>query len=123
MKIVSTDVAPKPVAAYSQGVEAGGFVFAAGQIGIDPATGELASGVAAQAQRAFQNVRAILAAAEVGAENIVKITIYLIDLKEFAGVNKIYEDFVGISRPARTTVGVAALPMGALIEIDAIAAV
>jgi len=67
MKIVSTDVAPKPVAAYSQGVEAGGFVFAAGQLGIDPATGELESGVAAQAQRAFQNVRAILAAAEVGA--------------------------------------------------------
>jgi len=121
MKSVSTAAAPKPVAAYSQAIEAGGFVFAAGQVGIDPATGELASGLSGQAERAFQNVRAILAAAEASAENIVKITIYLTDLKEFAAVNKIYEDFVGLNRPARTTVGVAALPNGALIEIDAIA--
>ena len=123
MKVISTDAAPRPVAAYSQAVEAGGFVYTAGQLGVDPATGKLADGLAAQAERAFENVRIILAAAELAVKDIVKITLYVTDLSEFKAVNELYAKFVAVHRPARTTVGAAALPLGALIEIEAIAAV
>jgi 2-iminobutanoate/2-iminopropanoate deaminase len=123
MKVISTDAAPRPVAAYSQAIEAGGFVYTAGQVGVDPATGKLADGLAAQAERAFENVRTILAAADLAVKDIAKITIYVTDLGEFKAVNDLYAKFVTVHRPARTTVGVATLPLGALIEVEAIAAV
>jgi 2-iminobutanoate/2-iminopropanoate deaminase len=123
MRIISSAAAPKPVAAYSQAIEANGFVFSAGQLGIDPSTGKLESGIEAQAERVFANLRAVLEAAGLGAERVVKVNIYLADLTHFALVNPVYERFVGSNRPARTTIGAGALPQGALIEVDLIAAV
>jgi 2-iminobutanoate/2-iminopropanoate deaminase len=122
MKQISTADAPRPVAAYAQAVEAGGFVFTAGQVGLDPASGALATGIDAQAELAFSNVAAIVRAAGLTPADIVKVTIFMTDLTQFARVNAIYERFVGASRPARSTVGVSALPLGALIEVEAIAA-
>lgn len=121
MKPIATPHAPTPVAAYSQGIQAGGFVFTAGQVGLDPGSGKLADGLDAQAERAFENVAAVLRATGLSSSNIVKVTIFMTDLTQFARVNAIYERFVGAHRPARTTVGVSALPLGALIEVDAVA--
>ena len=122
MKAIATPHAPVPVAAYSQGIEAAGFVFTAGQVGIDPATGTLAQGLDAQAEAAFSNIAAVLRAAGLGPPDVVKVTIFMTDLAHFTRVNAVYEGFVGTHRPARSTVGVAALPLGALIEVEAIAA-
>jgi len=121
MRSISTDAAPKPVAAYAQGVVAGGFLFTAGQIGLDPATNTLVDGFEAQAQRALDNIKGILAAEGLTTADLVKVTVYLTDLSRFGAVNAIYERFLEGHRPARTTVGVGALPGGSLIEIDAIA--
>ncbi|MBV8082551.1 MAG: RidA family protein [Candidatus Eremiobacteraeota bacterium] len=118
---IATPLAPVPVAAYAQGIEAGGFVYTAGQVGLDPSTGKLVEGLDAQAERAFANVAAVLGAASLSPSDVVKVTIFMTDLAQFARVNTIYERFVGAHRPARTTVGVSALPLGALIEVDAIA--
>lgn len=123
MKNISTDKAPKPVAAYSQAVVAGGFLYTAGQIGLDPATNTIVEGLEAQAQRALDNIRAVLAAAGLSISDVVKINLFLTDLTKFAAVNAIYERFLEGHRPARTTVGVGSLPGGALVEVDAIAAV
>ena len=122
MRAISTDAAPKPVAAYAQGIAVNGFLFTAGQIGLDPASGKLVDGIEAQAERALENIRAILAAAGLAVADVVKITLYLADLSTFSTVNAIYERFLAGHRPARTTVGVGALPAGALIEVDAVAA-
>jgi 2-iminobutanoate/2-iminopropanoate deaminase len=122
MKRISTADAPRPVAAYSQGIQANGFVYTAGQVGLDPTTGTLAEGLDAQANLAFANVAAVLRAAGLSAADVVKVTIFMIDLKQFARVNAVFERFVGDHRPARSTVGVASLPLGALIEVEAIAA-
>lgn len=121
MKLIATPEAPVPVAAYSQGTEAGGFVFTAGQVGIDPGTGRLAEGLDAQASAAFSNIAAVLRAAGLGPADVVKVTIFMTDLSLFGRVNAIYERFVASHRPARSTVGVAALPLRALIEVEAIA--
>ena len=121
MRSISTTAAPKPVAAYAQAIIAGGFVFTAGQIGLDPATNALVEGLEAQAQRALENIGAVLAAEGLSTADIVKVTLYLTDLSKFASVNALYERFFDGHRPARTTVGVNALPAGALVEIDAIA--
>ena len=121
MKRISTDDAPKPVAAYSAGIEAAGVVFTAGQVGIDPVSGKLVEGLEAQARLAFSHVAAILRAAGLGVRDIAKITIFMTDLSQFAVVNRIFERFVGDHRPARSTVGVSSLPLGALIEVEAIA--
>jgi 2-iminobutanoate/2-iminopropanoate deaminase len=122
MKVIATPHAPVPVAAYSQAIEAAGFVFTAGQVGIDPATGTLAQGLDAQATAAFSNIAAVLRAAGLGPADVVKVTIFMTDLAHFTRVNAVYEGFVGTHRPARSTVGVASLPLGALIEVEAIAA-
>ena len=122
MKAIATPHAPAPVAAYSQAIEAAGFVFTAGQVGIDPATGTLAQGLDAQATAAFSNIAAVLRAAGLGPADVVKVTIFMTDLAHFTRVNVVYEGFVGTHRPARSTVGVASLPLGALIEVEAIAA-
>lgn len=121
MKQISTGDAPSPVAAYSQAIAANGFLFTAGQVGIDPATGKLGEGLEAQALRVFENIGAVLAAAGTRWSKVVKVTIFMTDLSKFAAVNAVYERFVAGHRPARTTVGVAALPLGALIEAEAIA--
>lgn len=121
MKRISAEDAPKPVAAYSPAIEAAGVVFTAGQVGIDPASGKLAEGLEAQARLAFSHIAAIVRAAGLDVRDIAKITIFMTDLGQFALVNKVFEQLVGDHRPARSTVGVAALPLGALIEVEAIA--
>jgi 2-iminobutanoate/2-iminopropanoate deaminase len=120
-KTIRTDGAPKALGPYSQAVVAGEFVFTAGQVGIDPTTGEMAEGVAYQAEQAMQNLREVLAAAGAGVDDVVKTTIYLADLGDFAEVNEIYAAYFKDEPPARSTFQVAALPAGALVEIDMVA--
>jgi 2-iminobutanoate/2-iminopropanoate deaminase len=122
-KHVVTRQAPTPIGPYSQGVIAGGLLFVSGQIPIDPQTNELVGGgVEAQAERVLQNILAVLKEAKMGPENIVRTTVFLQDLADFAAMNEIYARYLGKEPPARSTVQVAALPRGARIEIDAIAA-
>jgi 2-iminobutanoate/2-iminopropanoate deaminase len=118
---IQTDGAPKAIGPYSQAIVAGGFIFTAGQIGMDPVTGEMAEGVAYQAERAMQNLREVLAAAGADFDDVVKTTIYLADLGDFAEVNEIYAAYFKDEPPARSTVQAAALPKDALVEIDMVA--
>jgi 2-iminobutanoate/2-iminopropanoate deaminase len=119
---ISTDQAPKAIGPYSQAIAHGDLVFLSGQIGLDPASGTLvAGGTAAEAERVMQNLRAVLAAAGLDFQYVVRATIYLVDLADFTTVNEIYGRFLREPYPARATVGVAALPRGARVEIDAIA--
>jgi len=121
-RVVTSPAAPAAIGPYSQAVAAAGFVFAAGQIGLDPQTGELVEGgTAAEARRALANVGAVLVAAGATWDDVVKAHIYLTDLGDFAAVNDVYASFVGKAPPARTAVQVAALPKGARVEIDVIA--
>ncbi len=114
--------APKPIGPYSQAIKAGDFVFCAGQIGIDPATGQLVPGdAAAQADRVLKNLSAVLAAAGTDMDHAVKTTIYLKNISDFAAVNEVYGKSFKAAPPARATVGVAALPKDALVEIDVVA--
>ena len=119
---IATEAAPRALGPYAQAVVAGDLVFCAGQVGIDPATGHLvAGGVAAETARACENLRAVLAAAALTLADVVKTTVYVVDLGDFAVVNEAYGRFFPAPHPARATVQVAALPAGARIEIDAIA--
>lgn len=119
---IETTDAPAAIGPYSQAVRSGNMVFCSGQLGLDPETGELvAGGVEAQARRIFSNLRAILKAAGAQPDDIVRTTIYLTDLGDFARVNEIYADFFAEPFPSRVTIGVASLPKGAVIEIDATA--
>lgn len=122
-RIVLTDAAPAPVGPYSQAVAAGGLVFVAGQIPIDPATGEMPEGIADQARRALLNVEAVLAAAGASLADVVKSTVFLQNLDDFAAMNAVYGEFFAAQPPARACVEVARLPKGALVEIEAIAVV
>ena len=120
--VVSTDQAPKAIGPYSQAVVAGDLIFASGQIPLDPATQALVTGdIRAQTERVMENLGAVLEAAGAGFENVVKATIFLADLADFATVNEIYGKRFPRSPPARSTVQVAALPKGARVEIDLIA--
>lgn len=122
LKQVHSDAAPKAIGPYSQAVVAGGFVFASGQIPLDPATGQLVAGdIAAQTRRVLTNLEAVLAAAGTSLRKVVKATVFLTDLSHFGTVNTIYEEALGGARPARSTVQVAALPRGAQVEIDVVA--
>ncbi len=121
MRVYNTDKAPKAIGPYSQAVSAGGFLFLSGQIGIDPETGELAEGLESQAKQIFANISAVLHAAGLDKEKIVKTTIFLKNIKDFKKVNALYADFFGDHKPARSTVEVSDLPKGALLEIEAIA--
>ncbi len=115
--------APAPVGPYSVATEANGFVFVSGQVGIDPATGELvAGGVGAQARQTMENIGAILGDLGLGYGDIVKTTIFLTDMGDFAEVNEAYGAFVADAKPARSTVAVAALPLGVDVEIEVLAA-
>lgn len=120
---IRTDGAPKAIGPYEQGAVADGWVFTAGQVGLDPATGELVEGVEAQALRALQNLEAILAAAGAGWADVVKTTVFLADMADFQAVNAVYAEVVAEPFPARSTVAVAELPRGARVEIDAVARV
>ncbi len=121
-KITATPKAPAAIGPYAQATVAAGFVFTAGQIALEAASGELVGGdVAAQTRQALANLTEVLAAAGASWDDVVKTVIYLADLADFAAVNEVYADFVGSAPPARATVEVAALPRGALVEIDAVA--
>ena len=118
---VSSSNAPAAIGPYSQAIVADGTVYCSGQIGLDPATGELADGLEAQAERALRNLSAVLDAAGLTFADVVKTTIFLTDMGDFAAVNAIYASAMPEPPPARSTVAVAALPKGALVEIEAIA--
>lgn len=116
-----TDQAPAAIGPYSQGVLAGGFLFTAGQIALDPATGQVVEGdVVRQTERVMQNLQAILTSAGASWADVVKTTVYLHDMADFPRVNEVYARTLGAARPARSTVQVSALPRGVLVEIDAI---
>ena len=119
-QIVHTDSAPKAIGTYSQAVRCGDTVYLAGQIGLDPATMQLVAGIDAQIHRVFQNLRAVAEAAGGDLDDAVKLTVYLTDLGNFARVNEIMATYFSQPYPARAAVGVATLPRGALVEIDAI---
>jgi 2-iminobutanoate/2-iminopropanoate deaminase len=122
-KHVQTKDAPQPIGPYSQGVVSGGLLFCSGQIALDPATNEFLDGdVGAQTERVLQNLLAVLKQAKMGPENVVKATVYLADMADFSKVNEVYARYFGKEPPARSTVQAAALPKGARVEIDVIAA-
>ena len=120
--IVSTASAPKAIGPYSQAISTGTFVFTAGQIGLVPTTGEIVDGgVTEHTRQVLTNLRQVLQAANTGLERVVKTTVYLKDMNDFAAMNAVYAEFFAGEPPARSTVAVAALPKGALVEIDAVA--
>ena len=124
LKIVHTEHAPAAIGPYSQGIVANGFLFTAGQIAIDPATGQVVTGnVAAQTERVMANLAAVLATVGATWKDVVKTTVYLHDMNEFPVVNEVYGRVLGDARPARSTVQVSALPRGVLVEIDAVVAI
>ncbi|MGH7383363.1 MAG: RidA family protein [Candidatus Methylomirabilales bacterium] len=120
--VVTTEKAPKAVGPYVQGVKAHGFLFTAGQIGLDPATGKLVEGgIEAQTRRVLENLKAVVEAAGSSFTQAVKTTVYLTDLSHFQVMNQIYATYFEGQSPARSTVGVAQLPLGALVEIELVA--
>ena len=124
VKTVHTDKAPAAIGPYSQGIVANGFLFTAGQIALDPATGQVVTGnVAAQTERVMSNLAAVLATVGATWKDVVKTTVYLHDMNDFPTVNEVYGKALGDARPARSTVQVSALPRGVLVEIDAVVAV
>ena len=122
--VVRTESAPAPFqgAPYSQAIRAGGFVFASGQLGLKPGDETIGGGIVEQTEQIFRNLRAILEEAGSDLDSLVKTTVFLIDLDDFGAMNEVYASHVGSSPPARATVQVAALPSGARVEIEAIAA-
>ena len=122
MKSVKSENAPAAIGPYSQAVISGGFLFSAGQIPLDPASGQIVDGgITGQTERVMQNLSAVLDAAGLAWKDVVKTTVYLHDMADFPTVNEIYGRWIGDARPARSTVQVTALPRGALVEIDLIA--
>ncbi|MEZ0334902.1 MAG: RidA family protein [Gemmatimonadales bacterium] len=120
---VSTSGAPRAIGPYSQGIRANGFLFTAGQVGFDPDSGELVDeGISEQTERVLQNIRSILESAGADLSQVVKTTVFLVDMADFTAMNEVYARVFGTHRPARSTVAVAALPRGARVEIEAIAA-
>ena len=119
-KTVHTEQAPKAIGTYSQAVRCGNTVYLAGQIGLDPVTMEMVAGIGPQIHRVFDNIKAVAAAAGGGMGDIVKLTVYLTDLSHFALVNEIMAAYFTAPYPARAALGVASLPRGALVEVDAI---
>lgn len=121
-RVISTTNAPGAIGPYSQAIEVNGFVYASGQIPIIPETGELAVGIEAQAKQALTNVKGIMEAAGLGMDNIVKTTVFIKDMNDFAKVNEVYATFFKSDFPARSCVEVARLPKDVLIEVEVIAA-
>ena len=124
IETVATSGAPRAIGPYSQALRAGGFLFTAGQVGFDPASGTLVDGgIGEQTRQVLQNIRAILEAGSSSLAQVVKTTVFLVDMADFAAMNEVYAEAFGTHRPARSTVAVAALPRGARVEIEAVAAV
>ena len=122
MKKINTEKAPGAIGPYSQAIEANGFVYTSGQLPIDPATGEFAQGgIQAEARQSLTNIKNILAEAGLTMQNVVKVTVLLADISNFAAVNEVYAEFFQAPYPARSAFAVAALPKGANVEIEAIA--
>lgn len=120
---IRTGNAPEPIGPYSQAIRANGYVFVSGMIALDPKSGELeGSDAATQAERALQNLGAVLEAAGLSFAHVVKTTVFLLDMSDFAAVNAVYAKYFDATKPARSTVAVAGLPKGARVEVDAIAA-
>jgi endoribonuclease L-PSP, putative len=122
IQIITTDKAPAAIGPYSQAISCNGFIYTSGQLGLDPATGELAHGFEEQAERAIQNIGEILAAADLTYSDVIKTTCFLADMADFPVFNAIYSRFF-TSKPARSCIGVAALPKGASVELEVVAAV
>jgi 2-iminobutanoate/2-iminopropanoate deaminase len=121
---IATDRAPTAIGPYSQAIKAGSLLYCSGQIPLDPATGSLVEGdIAAQTRRVFANIEAILSAAGTGLDRVVKTTVFLADMSDFAAMNEVYATYFGSPAPARSTVAAAGLPKGARIEIEVIAQV
>lgn len=123
MRVISTERAPAAVGPYSQAVGRGELVLTSGQIGLDPDSGELASGFEAQVTSALENLDAVLTAAGSRRDRVLKVTVFLTDMRRFASLNEAYAKFFGTHRPARSVVEVSALPKGAEVEIEAVAVV
>jgi len=120
--VVQTDRGPKPIGPYSQAIKANGFVFVSGQVGLDPKTGEFVGGtVAQQTERAMENLKAILEASGAPLHHVVKTTVYLKSMDDFAAMNEVYAKYFMSAPPARSTIQAAKLPKDALVEIDVIA--
>lgn len=123
-KIVSSPKAPAAIGPYSQAIIANGFVYTAGQIALDPASGQIVGGgVAEQTEQVLKNLTAVLEAAGTSWKNVVKTTVFLKDMRDFPNVNEVYARMVGEARPARSTVAVAGLPRDVLVEIEAVATI
>jgi 2-iminobutanoate/2-iminopropanoate deaminase len=121
-RIVQTETAPAAIGPYSQAILAGGFLYTAGQIPLDPVTAQVVDGdIVAQTRQVLDNLEAVLAAAGASWKNVVKTTVYLQDMGDFPRMNEVYAATMGDARPARSTVQVAALPRGVLVEIDLVA--
>ena len=120
-KVISTDKAPAAIGQYSQAIEVNGMVFTSGAIPVDPATGQIPEGVEAQAEQALRNVEALLEASGTGMENVVKTTVFIKDMNDFAKINEIYAKHFTGAYPARSCVEVARLPKDVLLEIETIA--
>lgn len=123
MKYIKTTKAPIAVGPYSQAIVSNGFVFCSGQIGIDPATNELVEGLEKQTHQVLKNLSEVLKASNSSLEHVVKATIYLSDIANYSKMNEIYGEYFSNHKPARAAFAVAALPKGALIEIEAVAEV
>jgi 2-iminobutanoate/2-iminopropanoate deaminase len=122
MQSIQTDLAPQAIGPYSQAIKANGFIFASGQIPLDPATMQLVDGeIAVQTERVLMNVRAVLESAGSSLDRVVKTTVFLADMNDFAAMNEVYATFFGATRPARSTVQVARLPRDVKVEIEVVA--
>jgi len=121
IEYVYTDSAPRPVGPYSQGVRAGCFLFVAGQVPLDPATGRLVEDFEEAAKRALENLKAIVEAAGGSLSDVVKVTVYLKDMSRFQDFNRVYSEYFRDSKPARVVVEVSRLPLDAPLEVEAIA--
>ena len=121
---IQTDKAPKAIGPYAQAIKANGFIYTAGQIPIDPKTGNFVEGgISEQTRQVLENLKAVLAAAGSSLDQVVKTTVFLKNMADFPAMNEIYGDYLGNAKPARSTVAVAELPRGALVEIDLVALV
>lgn len=121
MKAIETDKAPKAIGPYSQGIVSGNLIFTAGQIPLTPAGEMVSGGIGEQAKQVFENLKAVLERQGSGLGKVVKVTVFLKDLGDFAKMNEVYAAYFNEHKPARSTVQVAALPKGALVEIDMVA--
>ena len=121
-EVIQTEKAPRAIGPYEQAIKINGFLFTSGQIALDPATGKLIEGdISAQTRRVLENLKAVLEAGGGSLDQVVKATVYLTDLSNFSKMNEIYTEYLGHVKPARSTVGVATLPLGASVEIDLVA--